>query len=260
MNALQKIEEDIKEFLDKELKEGEFFFNECEFQVKLALFLKEKKNYEVFLEYTVPLDAKIIQAKIREWKKSGRVPPFSNNKEKIDIDIVIKKDGLFYPIELKYRTTKIKGLYKRFGVPIDDSQLLKDQGAVPRGRYDFWKDVARLEFIRRCFGKIVGGLCVFLTNDKRYTEEATGTSQDFTMEKEKLHTNLLRFRTDGLIKRNPKFSLLGEYRIKEWYCCSNIGNKGIDFQYCIVKISQNNLSNHYRKKVKTHCRIYNKTT
>lgn len=48
MNTLQQIEEDIKEFLDKELKEGEFFFNECEFQVKLALFLKKRNVMRFF--------------------------------------------------------------------------------------------------------------------------------------------------------------------------------------------------------------------
>ncbi|PBN47238.1 hypothetical protein [Capnocytophaga sputigena] len=58
MNTLQQIEEDIKEFLNKELKEGEIFFNECEFQVKLALFFKEKKDYKVHLEYSVPLGEK----------------------------------------------------------------------------------------------------------------------------------------------------------------------------------------------------------
>ncbi|WP_315504528.1 hypothetical protein [Capnocytophaga sputigena] len=68
MNTLQQIEEDIKEFLNKELKEGEIFFNECEFQVKLALFFKEKKDYKVHLEYSVPLGEKkcssLIKAKL----------------------------------------------------------------------------------------------------------------------------------------------------------------------------------------------------
>ena len=201
----------------------------------MALFLKEKKNYEVFLEYTVPLDAKIIQAKIREWKKSGRVPPFSNNKEKIDIDIVIKKDGLFYPIELKYRTTKIKGLYKRFGVPIDDSRLLKDQGAVPRGRHDFWKDVARLEFLKESFEKVKGGLCIFLTNNETYTKGDKGISEEFTMEAQRSHIGTLTLKDGKTKKKCPEFSLSKDYQIEKWNEVANEETK-IAFHYCIVRV------------------------
>ena len=53
----EDIRSDIEEFLEKT---KEPFYNECEFQMYLALFLKEK-GYKIFLEYSVPLDcAKII--------------------------------------------------------------------------------------------------------------------------------------------------------------------------------------------------------
>lgn len=56
MNTLQQIEEDIKEFLDKELKEeGRVFLNEWDFQMSLSLFLTHIKGYKVHLEYMLYL-------------------------------------------------------------------------------------------------------------------------------------------------------------------------------------------------------------
>ena len=56
INTLQQIEEDIKEFLDKELEEkARVFLNEWDFQMKLSLFLTHIKGYKVHLEYVVPL-------------------------------------------------------------------------------------------------------------------------------------------------------------------------------------------------------------
>ena len=152
----------IEEFLEN-VKEP--FYNECEFQMYLALFLKEK-GYKIFLEYSVPIDCETLQEEMKRREKIGESLPFSN-REKIDIDIVIEKDNFFYPIELKYKTKSIQIDLKRFGEDLKDSKFLKDQGAIPRGRYDFWKDVARLEFIKESFKpKICKGFCVFLTNEK----------------------------------------------------------------------------------------------
>ena len=57
MSILYRIEEDIKEFLNKELKEeGKAFLNEWDFQMSLSLFLTHIKGYKVHLEYVVPLN------------------------------------------------------------------------------------------------------------------------------------------------------------------------------------------------------------
>lgn len=50
---------------------------------------------------------------------------------------MIEKDNFFYPIELKYKTRSIQLDLKRFGEDLKDSKFLKDQGAIPIGRYDF---------------------------------------------------------------------------------------------------------------------------
>lgn len=223
----EDIRSDIEEFLENIITP---FYNECEFQMYLALFLKEK-GYKIFLEYSVPIDCEKVQKEIKRREKIGESLPFSN-REKMDIDIVIEKDKFFYPIELKYKTKSIQIDLSRFGEDLKDSKFLKDQGAIPRGRYDFWKDVARLEFIKESFKqKICKGFCVFLTNDRKYMEEEIKTSEDFTMEKGKPHKGLLRFKTPSLAKKYKEFSLLENHQIDEWKELSSIV-----FHYCIVEV------------------------
>lgn len=146
MNILKQIETDIKEFLDKELKVGRIFLNEWDFQMNLTLFLTDIKKYKVYLEYAVPFVF---------CEKANGTYPFTN-KENINIDIVIEKEGLFYPIELKYKTKKAVIEFERFGET--KTLSLKDQSRIPMSRYDFWKDVARLEFLKNNFNQVAGGL------------------------------------------------------------------------------------------------------
>ncbi|WP_315038831.1 hypothetical protein [Capnocytophaga sputigena] len=225
MNTLQKIEEDIKEFLNKELKEeGKAFLNEWDFQMKLSLFLTHIKGYKVHLEYSVPLNFLV--------EKNKKKYPFAN-KENINIDIVIEKEGLFYLIELKYKTQRATIKFERFGEI--NCVSLKDQSRIPMSKYDFWKDVARLEFLKESFEKVKGGLCIFLTNNETYTKGDKGISEEFTMKKGEPHSGELKFKEGELKEKNPAFSLLGEYQIDKWY---NIKNEktNIDFHYCIVEV------------------------
>ena len=225
MNTLQQIEEDIKEFLDKELKEeGRVFLNEWDFQMSLSLFLTHIKGYKVHLEYVVPLNFLV--------EKNKKKYPFAN-KENINIDIVIEKEGLFYLIELKYKTQRATIKFERFGEI--NCVSLKDQSRIPMSKYDFWKDVARLEFLKESFEKVKGGLCIFLTNNETYTKGDKGISEEFTMKKGEPHSGELKFKEGELKEKNPAFSLLGEYQIDKWY---NIKNEktNIDFHYCIVRV------------------------
>ena len=225
INTLQQIEEDIKEFLDKELEEkARVFLNEWDFQMKLSLFLTHIKGYKVHLEYSVPLNFLV--------EKNKKKYPFAN-KENINIDIVIEKEGLFYLIELKYKTQRATIKFERFGEI--NCVSLKDQSRIPMSKYDFWKDVARLEFLKESFEKVKGGLCIFLTNNETYTKGDKGISEEFTMKKGEPHSGELKFKEGELKEKNPAFSLLGEYQIDKWY---NIKNEktNIDFHYCIVEV------------------------
>ena len=225
INTLQQIEEDIKEFLDKELEEkARVFLNEWDFQMNLYLFLTHIKGYKVHLEYVVPLKFFV--------EKNKKKYPFAN-KENINIDIVIEKEGLFYLIELKYKTQRATIKFERVGEI--NCVSLKDQSRIPMSKYDFWKDVARLEFLKESFEKVKGGLCIFLTNNETYTKGDKGISEEFTMKKGEPHSGELKFKEGKLKEKNPAFSLLGEYQIDKWY---NIKNEktNIDFHYCIVEV------------------------
>ena len=57
-------------------------------------------------------------------------------------------DNYFYPIELKYKTKEQNGSFERFQENLDNLEILKDHGARNLGRYSFWKDVARLQFVK----------------------------------------------------------------------------------------------------------------
>lgn len=225
MSILYRIEEDIKEFLNKELKEeGKAFLNEWDFQMSLSLFLTHIKGYKVHLEYVVPLNFLV--------EKNKKKYPFAN-KENINIDIVIEKEGLFYLIELKYKTQRATIKFERFGEI--NCVSLKDQSRIPISKYDFWKDVARLEFLKESFEKVKGGLCIFLTNNKTYTKGDKGISEEFTMEAQKPHIGTLTLKDGKTKKKCPEFSLSKDYQIEKWDKVANEETK-IAFHYCIVRV------------------------
>ena len=225
MSILDRIEEDIKEFLNKELEEeGRVFLNEWDFQMSLSLFLTHIKGYKVHLEYVVPLN--FLE------KKNNKEYPFAN-KENINIDIVIEKEGLFYLIELKYKTQRATIKFERFGEI--NCVSLKDQSRIPMSKYDFWKDVARLEFLKESFEKVKGGLCIFLTNNETYTRGDKGISEEFTMEAQKSHIGTLTLKDGKTKKKCPEFLLSKDYQIEKWNEVANKETK-IAFHYCIVRV------------------------
>jgi len=138
------------------IKSNRVFLSEADLQVNLAFYLK-KQNKEVFLEYHVkPFDGY----------------PWEN--ENIYIDIVIKEGNQYLPIEVKYKTSVDKIDLNVFGK--EDKTLLKQQGAQSNGRYDFWKDVKRLELLKKVY-KIEEGIALFVTNDKSYRDNPKSDSK-----------------------------------------------------------------------------------
>lgn len=77
--------------------------------------------------------------------------------EKPYFDIVIEKvgerpeDSKFIAIELKYKHTAVESDIWRFGTYNKNIPLVTDQAAENEGRYDFWKDVKRLELLKKTF-------------------------------------------------------------------------------------------------------------
>lgn len=85
------------------------------------------------------------------------------------IDIFVSIDDNTFPIELKYKTL---GCNKTFeGEPFK----LKNHGAQDIGRYDFLKDVQRIEQLSRELPSFKKGYSIFLTNDPSYWSDSGRT-------------------------------------------------------------------------------------
>lgn len=125
-----------------------FFYSEADFQHSLALAL-QANGYEVFLEYPVKIYNGI-------------------HNDTVHIDMIVKNVvGLFYPIELKYKT-------KAMTCPgfCGSQHQLRGHSAQDINRYLFWKDVDRLENLKNQYeGKICGGFVLILSNDEAYWQQ-----------------------------------------------------------------------------------------
>ena len=230
---LEKIRKDIKEFLDKN---SNLFFNERDFQVNLSSFLKEQHYYDyVFLEYSLP--ASFI--KNNEENEDEEVEEKIGDEANVRIDIVVEKSDQFCPIELKYKT-KLVGkegdTIKRFGKKIK-VELLKNQAAQNINRYSFWKDVYRIERIKRSFHpNVIAGFSIFVTNDESYKNTPKGASTPFTMEAGVQHSKELDWKGEvakSTKDKHPKIELEKEYTIEKW---DDVTIEGIIFHYCIVEV------------------------
>lgn len=160
-NLLKDVYEDILIFMEKE--EQNVFFNERDLQMHLALYLQasSKKYDDVEVEYYVPVFDK---------KKNKILKDYDWNSE-IRLDIVVIKNNEFLPVEIKYKTKKTSApfIFKRFNKEIQCVNILKNQSAQDLGCYNFWKDVRRIEVIKKNYQENVkGGIALFLTNDSYY--------------------------------------------------------------------------------------------
>lgn len=167
--------------------------------------------------------------------------------QKVFIDIVVEKGEEYVPVEIKYKTAKLSGGLVRFDERIDNQELslLLNHGAQDEGRYDFWKDVRRLELIVNKFEKVEAGLAVFVTNDLKYKQDTVDGNVDyeFSMAMGKRHDNTSR-RWVGAPREwqnsRPEFEVEKSYQT-DWFRCkfSDIpsnASKNKEFWACILKV------------------------
>lgn len=217
---INKIITDIQSFLESN---NELLFNERDLQMHLASYLRDTKFYDdVDVEYYVPheeLDNYI-------WGNE------------LKLDIVVKKSSKYYPIELKYKTKTVKETSKilRFDESIQKPKpILKNQGAQDLGMYDFWKDVRRVELVKKRFKNVESGVSVFVTNDKSYLHKTKETSNNYYFDmSDGKHLNRRHWQNGNstCAKTHPNFDLDSNYIIK-W---NNITYEGTSFYYTILKI------------------------
>jgi hypothetical protein len=82
-------------------------------------------------------------------------------RKPLHVDIWVEQDGEILPLELKYKTRALKTVER------GETYHLQNHGAQDIGRYDFVKDIWRLETIVANSAHAVG-YAVMLTNDPSY--------------------------------------------------------------------------------------------
>lgn len=189
---VQEVENDIREFIKQQ---EELLFNELDFQMQLAIFLRMSNKYDdVDVEYYMP--TKKGKKKKKDDIDSEDYLPTKNTDilegnnwdSNMRVDIVVSRGNEYVPIELKYVTKKVVRDKERFGKLIKGMEILRDQAAQDIRRYDFWKDVRRIELIKKNFPAVKNGFAVFLTNDPSYKKDprSTAVCYPFSMSGERI--------------------------------------------------------------------------
>jgi hypothetical protein len=87
--------------------------------------------------------------------------PYKTSGANLHLDLLFQNNGRSLAVELKYKTLKLQHGTNEHGY-----QLL-DQRAQDVGRYDFIKDILRLETITKAIPNCIGW-AILLTNDASY--------------------------------------------------------------------------------------------
>lgn len=276
--SLALLRQDVEDFLITWNKE--VFYNERELQMNLAMWLKCIYK-DVYIEYYIPKPKMVFN----NYQNTPLIPyPYVWDSE-MKLDIVVKIDDFYYPIELKYKTRELDQKLFPNGVHIErfnenplrdyygnalNIGVLKNQSAQNLGRYDFWKDVRRVELTVCRFNKTVkGGLSIFVTNDMTYmkTQNNANYAGFSMMDIGQAHSNKKYWTTGTALTTTsgrPDFDTYGYYETK-WWKMGNINpnnkmyvapigspqyvnpkqipnNDGLTLCYCIVEIPPCNSS------------------
>ena len=217
---VETVQRDVFAFLESN---NELLFNERDFQMHLATWLRNSAAAydDVDVEYYVPKN----ELENYVWDSELR------------LDVVVKKDSEYCPVELKYKTKKVERQISRFDETLHEKVVvMKNQGAQDLGMYDFWKDVRRVELVRNRFERVKGGLAVFVTNDPLYTKGSKPTSNNylFGMAGEAARSTKKHWANpeSTCAKSHPNFDVEQAYDV-EW---QERVVDGVEFYYCVVTI------------------------
>jgi len=162
---------------------------------------------------------------------------YSKGNKRIYFDIWIDYKGETIIIELKYKT-------KEVSVEIDNEKFnLRNHGAWDLGRYDFIKDISRLEKIVLS-NKNKTGYAIFLTNDNSYWEdplkEPETIDRNFRIHSGKDIKGNLKWvgGSPGTIKNRNSIKIRGNYKI-DWngYSKQKVNQYGL-FKYVVIPVGR----------------------
>jgi hypothetical protein len=199
----------IDQVLDRLSKTRTVFYNEADFQHAFALVMREEGATKVRLE--------------QRFDSLGGY-----------LDLHALFEGRLVGVELKYWT-------RLLNVEVaGESFALKQQGANPLSRYDFIKDIDRLEALIRASDAEVG-YAIALTNDPMYWNPGRSGSMDdaFRLNEGAVLEGKLDWKpgtTPSTIKgRETAFDLKGCYPMA-WRPYSVVAPKAGEFRYLAVEV------------------------
>ena len=152
------------------------------------------------------------------------------------LDVWVSHESRILAIELKYKT---RALSVRIG---NEQFSLKDQGGQDDGRYDFIKDIRRLE--QFLSGRRGGaGYAILLTNDSAYWTPPSGRrtlGADFRLHQGRNLHGTLSWRAGAapgtILGREEPIELHGKYAV-HWESYSQLSSRSYGrFRYLAVKV------------------------
>ncbi len=215
-NAL-RLKFDIYKVLKELAKTKPLFCSELEFQFYLAWAIKELygDEYKICIEY--PLKN------------------YDGKNRNIDL-VLVDSLGFLIPIELKYKTSKIKQLYD--GVTYD----LKDQSANNLTKYGHWKDISRIEYFRDVGDKFLVGYVITLTNQHCTWQNISNPEKndyEFALADESFVAGGVKNWTDKTCEnfknKYPAITIKSDYFLK-WHEYSNFDNRNGLFKCLVTEI------------------------
>ena len=151
------------------------------------------------------------------------------------LDIWLPVEGI--AIELKYKTRGFEV------VQGDESFVLRNQSAQTQGRYDFIRDIHRLELMRSQLKQWKAGYAVLLTNDSSYWKDSARrdtVDADFRVHEGRAVSGELTWAASakpGTVRgRESPIEIHGPYRLR-WQQYSSFPGKSYgSFQYLAVSL------------------------
>lgn len=130
-----------------------------EFQAALVALARRRPVYHSEADLQHELAWSLRESAVFEEVRLER--PYRVADELHRVDIVGRKSGSWFAVEVKYWTARAN--CEHAGEPFE----LVNRAAHDLGRYDFWRDVGRVERLVAA-GVVVGGAVLAVTNDQQY--------------------------------------------------------------------------------------------
>lgn len=206
---------DVRRSLEKLSGLRSVFHSEADFQHALA--------------WQLHLDSPGLQIRL-EYRPTGQ-------PRRMYVDLWCTLDGEHTAIELKYFTRRLETEFagERFE--------LREQSAQDLGRYDFWKDVRRLEELADG-GLVDQGFAIILTNDAGYQRPPTRPDVidlDFRLHESRVVTGRLAWGAGASAgtkqSREAPIELSRSYQVG-WHPYSSVGpSRGETFDYLFISVT-----------------------